>query len=351
MADVRDEDARATPCGAKRPGRVKRVRRCLVAVLALGLLIFGAVSYNPLRTLASLQKVDDFPLYRMQYRGTYLLDWVAEKGMDRPLFRRLHRAVNPDACTSFVASTAKGDVLFGRNFDWAHKSSLLLYTAPSRGYASISMVDLYYLGWDGPSEIPWVKRLPLLAAPHAAIDGMNECGVAIAQNAVPPRETPQDPNKPTLLNSQIVRLVLDRARDVNDALALIQRYNVAFADVAVHFHIADASGDCAVVEYGEGGIAIVRGRERGQISTNYLLSEQNESDCWRYQKAFESIGDARAGTSFAEAMRLLQATSLSNTAWSAVYNLSSGDIRLVMGRNYDHVHVFQLAMKRREGQP
>ncbi len=306
------------------------------------------LSYNPLMTLASLQKVDDFPLYRMQYRGTYLFDFVAKKGVDRPLFRRVYRSVNPGACTSFVTSNARRQVLFGRNFDWSHRSSLLLYTHPRHGYSSVALVDLYYLGLDGTPEIPWAKRPSLLVAPHAAIDGMNECGMAIAQNAVPRRRTPKDPNKPTLLNSQIVRLVLDRARDVNEALTLIQRYNVDFADVSVHFHVADASGESAVVEYVDKGIAIVRSHASGQISTNFLLSEPNQPDCWRYRKAAEMMGEIRAGASSLAGMRLLQSTSLSNTMWSAVYNLTTGDVSLVMGRDYNDVDTFHLEMKRRE---
>jgi len=348
MSDVMHTNAQATPPEARRRGRVKRALRCLAVGLLIGLLLLCVFSYNPLRTLASLQRVDDFPLYRMQYRGTYLFDSVAQKGMDRPLFRKLYRAVNSGACTSFVTSNAQGDVLFGRNFDWSHRSSLLLYTAPARGYASVSMVDLYYLGLDRMLEIPWTKRLVLLAAPHAAIDGMNECGVAIAQNAVPRRPTPRDPNKPTLLNSQIVRLVLDRASDVNEAVALIRQYHVEFADVAVHFHIADASGESAVVEYLDDGITVIRGHRSGQVSTNHLLSEENDSDCWRYRKASDMMGEVRAGTSWLEAMHLLEATSQGNTVWSAVYNLCSGEIRLVMGRDYDHVHTFHLAMMRRK---
>ncbi len=278
--------------------------------------------------------VDGYPLYRMQYRGAYLLDSLLDKGIDGPLLRRLLRTVSPDACTSFAAWNARDDVLFGRNLDWSHKPSLLLYTDPPDGYASISMVDLYYLGLDGMAEIRWSKRLPLLVAPHAAIDGMNEYGLAIAQNAAPPRQTPKDPNKPTLLSSQIIRLVLDRARDVNEAVALIRRCNVAFAGTCVHFHIADASGASVVVEYGDGGIEVVRG-DSARISTNFLLSEECDPDCWRYRVASGLIDEVRAGTSFVEPMRLLRATSQSNTIWSVVYNLSTGDIRLVMGRNYD----------------
>lgn len=114
--------------------------------------ILNGVASGPVKILASLEKVDDFPLDAMRYHGTYL-------------------------------------------FDWQHRSSMLLYTQPPNGYASVSMVDLYYLGFEGTQDIPWSKRLLLLATPYATIDGMNECGVAISQNAVPDRKTPIDYNK------------------------------------------------------------------------------------------------------------------------------------------------------------
>jgi predicted choloylglycine hydrolase len=298
--------------------------------------------------MASLEKVDDFPLYVMSYRGEYFFDLFAEVGMDWPVFRKIYKKVNPDACTSVAARNPQGDAVFGRNFDWMHRASLLLFTNPPNGYASVSMVDLYYMGLEGMQEIPWSKRFILLATPHASIDGMNEYGVAIAQNAVPNRQTPKDPNKPTLLNSQIVRLVLDHAKDVDEALTLIREYNVEFANVSVHFHIADASGKSAIVEYVDGGIAIVRDDKPWQVSTNFLLSEAQQPDCWRYNKASESLSRTEGNISEGQAMRILQNTSQDGTVWSIVYNLSKGQISLAMGRDYDQVHTFKLKMKSRQ---
>jgi penicillin V acylase-like amidase (Ntn superfamily) len=194
-------------------------------------------------------------------------------------------------------------------------------------------------------EIPWSKRFILLATPYATIDGMNECGVAIAQNAVPERNTPRDPNKLTLLNSQIIRLVLDHAADVNEALTLIQKYNVEFANTSVHFHIADSSGKSAIVEYIDGGISMVHDDNPWQVSTNYLFSEPQQPDCWRYKKASQSLRKAQGNLSQDKAMQLLQDTSQGSTVWSVVYNLKSGQIDLVMGKNYDKVHTFSLKMR------
>ena len=325
----------------------KKILIAFISLIVVTIVVLGVVSYGPAKTLASLKKVDDFPLYVMKYHGTYLFDLFAEEGIEWGPYKKVYEVVNPDACTSFAALNETGDAVFGRNLDWHHRSSMLLYTKPPNGYASVSMVDLYYLGYEGMQEIPWSKRLPLLATPYATIDGMNECGVAISQNAVPARNTPTDPNKPTLLQSQVLRLVLDYAKDLDEALELIRNYNVKFLQPN-HFHIADASGNSAIVEYIDGGMVILRNDKPWQISTNFLLSEPLQPDCWRYKKASEALSETQGKTSQSEAMNLLQVTAQDHTVWSVVYNLSSGEIHLAMGKDYNKVFSFKLEMKNRD---
>lgn len=322
----------------------KRALKILLLLLAVVIVALVALLYAPVRTIASLEKVDDFPLYVMNYRGGYFFDLFAKEGIDWSFYQKVYKATNPDACTSFTTHNPDGETVYGRNFDWKHRSSLLLFTDPPSGYASVSMVDLYYLGLEGMQEIPWAKRLVLLGAPYATIDGMNECGVAIAQNAVPRRNFPKDPNKPTLLNSQIVRLVLDHAKDVDEALTLIRQYNIDFADVCVHFHIADVSGNSAVVEYMDDGISIIRGEQNWQVSTNYLFSEPVQPECWRYKKASASLAKEKGDITENQAMSILQGTSQDTTTWSIVYNLSTGRIRLALGKDYNQIHTFELGI-------
>ncbi|MHC4557322.1 MAG: hypothetical protein ACYS80_08460, partial [Planctomycetota bacterium] len=99
------------------------------------------------------------------------------------------------------------------------------------------------------------------------------------------------------------------------------------------------------VEYIDGGVAIVRDDKLWQVSTNFLLSEAQQPDCWRYNKATESLGEVQGNISADEAMVLLQNTSQNSTVWSIVYNLSTGQIQLAMGKDYDQVHTFKLKMK------
>lgn len=331
----------------RKPHRLrKKILTALLFLLLMGLITISVFLYGPITAMASLEKVDDFPLYVMRYKGEYFFDFFAERGVEWGPYRKVYDKLNPAACTSFAALAPDANAVFGRNFDWQHRSSLLLFTYPPEGYASVSMVDLYYLGLEGLQEIPWARRINLLGAPYATIDGMNECGVAIAQNAVPRRDTPKDPNRPTLLNSQIARLVLDHAKDVDEAIALIRQYNIEFADTPVHFHIADASGNSAVVEYVDGGISVVRDGKSWQVSTNYLFSEEQQPNCRRYNTAAESLTGSNGRKTVGEAMSLLQSTSQDNTVWSIVYNLSTGQVNLAIGKDYEEIHTFELKMNR-----
>ena len=330
----------------KRRKRVKRILLVCLLVLVIGL---GVILYGPVRTVASFERVDDYPLFVMRYHGDYFFDWFSEHGIDWPLFKKFYKAMNPDACTSFAALNSADNAVFGRNFDWQHRSSLLLFTDPPDGYASVSMVDLYYLGLEGMQEIPWTKRFNLLGTPYAIMDGMNEWGVAVGQNAVPFKKLPYDPNKPTLISNQLMRAVLDHARDVNEAVTLIQKYNPNFPVVCGHLHIADVSGDSVVVEYVDGRMVLIRSDKPWQVSTNFLLSEAPEapaeSGCWRYDLASEYLSKEEGHLTQNEAMKLLQGVKLSHTVWSVVYNLSTGAVRIAMGKDYEHIHTFQLKMK------
>ncbi len=114
---------------------------------------------------------------------------------------------------------------------------------------------------------------------------------------------------------------------------------------AWHFHIADASGKSAIVEYVDGGVSIVRDDNLWQVSTNYLFSEAQQPDCWRYETASKALREAQGNISQEKVMSLLKDTSQDHTTWSIVYNLENGQINLVMGKKYDRVHTFNLKMK------
>ncbi len=91
-------------------------------------------------TLSSLEQIDDFPLYTMIYEADY-----SQAGVDVFLSED---SAQSWACSLFAAMGDPEDMLFGRNFDWDFSPALLLFTDPSDGYASVSMVDIAYLGYE-----------------------------------------------------------------------------------------------------------------------------------------------------------------------------------------------------------
>ena len=99
------------------------------------------------------------------------------------------------------------------------------------------------------------------------------------------------------------------------------------------------------MEYVDGGVSIVRDDNLWQVSTNYLFSEPQQPDCWRYKTASEALREVQGNISQDKVMSLLKDTSQDHTTWSVVYNLENGQINLVMGKNYDRVHTFNLKMK------
>jgi hypothetical protein len=319
-----------------------------LAVLLVVLAVVPPTQLNQWRTLASLRRVDDYPLYVMRYHGDYdfkgLMQAGTPAGVERASsYQELDYAW---ACTCFSTLNADGDVLLGRNFDWYNHPALLLFTDPPGAYASVSMVDISYLGF-GREAPSWNARRRLLRAPHLPFDGMNERGLAVGMMAVPYAEAGRDPQKVTLDSLQAIRLLLDYAQDVDEAVSLLQDYNIAWGGgPPLHYLIADANGSSAVVEFVGGQMRVLHSQEPWQVSTNFVISESLPegagSDCWRYNTAYQTLQEASGSLSPQEAMALLKSVSQSNTIWSLVYSLSTGDVQVAMNRKYDQVHNFRL---------
>jgi len=324
----------------------------LIVVPAGLILVFAILLYNPIRTLSSLQKVDEH-LYVMTYQGDYGFDRLMKTGIEASPKAASHPARAADqACSCFATSNRGGNPEFGRNFDWSTNTALLLFTDPPNGYASVSMLDVFYLNFvSGSVEADSLDHaLSLLDAPYIPFDGMNEYGLTAALMAVPHAERGNDPQKVTIGSLHAIRLILDHARNVDEAIALLQEYNIDFTGgPPVHYLIADPAGNSAVVEFLEDKMSIVQNTEPWQAATNFILSgktpEQSTASCWRYKTAYEVLNQKKGLLSQNEAMTLLDQISQGNTKWSVTYGMISGDIQVVMQKKYEDVLQFKLEMK------
>jgi hypothetical protein len=241
-------------------------------------------------------------------------------------------------------------MLFGRNFDWMFSPALLLFADPPDGYASVSMVDIAYLGFEegrahGLTDLPLGERQGLLDAPFIPFDGMNERGLAVGMAAVPPGGMRPDPAKETIGSVEVIREILDHASSVDEAVAILQSYNVTMEEVPLHYLIADRSGRSVLVEFYEGEVVVSPNEETWHLATNFLRASVGVSaqgECWRYDRIEGRLAEAGGKITPQDAMGLLADVSQANTQWSIVYGMSTGDITVTMARQYDEPHVLHL---------
>lgn len=301
------------------------------------------LSADAMTTLNSLEQVDEYPLYVMYYAGSYA-DILASS---RP-------APDGFACSLFAALGNPDHLLYGRNFDWEYSPALLLFTDPPDGYASVSLVDLTYLGFTpktaaGLDSEPLSRRLDLLEAPSMPFDGMNEHGLAIGMAAVPGSAAGIDPAKPTIGSIGIMREILDHARNVDEAIALFEQYNIDFTGgPAIHYLLADAAGKSALVEFVDGEMVVLPNENPWHLATNHLCATASgDGGCTRYWTLSQRLIETGGRLAPEDALDLLDNVSQpGSTQWSVVYDLSTGSISVVMGRDYTTRHTFQLELSR-----
>lgn len=304
---------------------------------------------NETATLLSLEQVDDYPLYTMHYFGTYPGRNRADKPTDlsQPTLVSAQTSCGAAwACSLFAALGDEDNRLLGRNFDWNFSPALLLFTNPADGYASVSMVDIEYLGFEGDlsrnlTDLPLEKRRALLDAPSLPFDGMNEKGLAVGMAAVPGGDMPHDPQRKTLDQLEVIREILDHAATVDEAIEILDSYNIDMGSVPIHYLIASVSGDSAVVEFFQGKMVVFRSEIQWQVATNFLLASANgnkQGQCWRYDLIDERLGELEGQISTKEAFRLLEDVSQDHTQWSILYHMTSGTVKVVMGHEYSGKH-------------
>ena len=303
------------------------------------------LSSDQMATLSSLEQVGDYPLYVMRYYDSY----------EPQVYGRQPGSARVPAwgCSLFAALGEGENYLYGRNFDWKFSPALVLFTDPPDGFASVSMVDIAYFGFDDQKVRALLRQslgelFPLLQAPHWPFDGMNEHGLAIGMAAVPKGHVPINRDKPTIGSLGIIREILDHARDVDEALALFETYNIDMqGGPDLHYLVADRSGRSLLVEFFRDKMVVTPNEQPWQLATNFItasVAAASEAGCWRYEGIEATLSQEGGHLDPAGAMELLSRVSQTITQWSVVYGLSTGQVQVTMGRQYEDPHAFHLPL-------
>lgn len=278
----------------------------LLAILAVSLL-GGWLMFGPLvKGALSVQKLDE-GLYYMEFKGDDGFDKLLEKGGGRTSSELAAYAMwflskgfyplpkpEPDSvrygCSSLVARSPEGTVLMGRNFDYPFATGVIMHSRPRHGYESISTFNSDYYGFgEGWKPEGFDNQYLALA------------GLMAGDDAV----THQDSGKPAMTTTSAIRLLLNRAATVDEAVELLREIDM-HSDIgwAHHYAIADASGRSVVVEYVDDEIVVAE----SPAATNHYLCDVKrnvglvEGDdrydylCARYEEAHGVMDEKSLGS-------------------------------------------------------
>lgn len=284
-------------------------------------------------SLESVRKLDDHPLYIMKYYGGYSIEAELEIVLPPTKQPRF-------ACALFAALGDPERPLYGRNFDWEFHPAAVVFSDPPDGYASMCMVDVSYLGFGREDEKfdSLEGRSNLLYAALIPFDGMNEHGLVVGMAAVDGSEIPSDASKPTVDLLRIIRIVLDRCKNVDEALEEFPKYNIDFTGgPQIHYLLADATGKSALVEYSNGKMHVLRGDDPWQTATNFYIvgNEQKATRlCQRYAHIQSQLSKQGGKLSPDDGLKLLGDVAQPHTRWSVVYDLKSQSADIVMTQKF-----------------
>ncbi|MFT4107472.1 MAG: linear amide C-N hydrolase [Lacrimispora sp.] len=328
----------------EKKGKKKNLGKIILtaAVLLAAVITWAVYSLfgSSLSALSTLERIEGTDAYTMEFDGDYGLDQFLQKGaasdeevvtfISNHFLHGLPLELElPDfGCSAFSAYTPEGDYITARNFDFDDTPILILKTKPEQGYASISTVDLDYLGFGKefmPSDAGLFDKALLVASIYAPVDGINEKGLSVSVLQIMDGPTVQNTGKPGITTTTAIRAILDRAADVGEAVELLKRYDMhSSANSAFHFLITDAGGKSAVVEYiGEEMVVLDTNR-----ATNYLLAPGEHRDKGegydRYDTITESLNESGGEMTEIQAMDVLKNVKLNDesmsTQWSVIFN-------------------------------
>ncbi len=257
-------------------------------------------------------------------------------------------------CSTIAVKNPQGDVLFGRNFDWDNCEAMIVASYPDSGYASFSTVNMNFIdqGAKGIAALALqMDQVKTLAALYAPLDGMNEKGLAVSVNMIQDSAIiDQRTEKPDLTTTTAIRLLLNKAADVDEAIQLLSGYDMhASMGMMVHFALADAAGRSVVVEYVDNEMIVTD----TPAVTNFYFAKGEKQGIGTEQshERYEILMDRLSRTDsmdMTDVRNVLDRVSKKNfnefesTEWSIVFNLGMGQARYYHREHYETGYLFIL---------
>ncbi|GFI42718.1 hypothetical protein IMSAGC018_00381 [Lachnospiraceae bacterium] len=323
-------------------------------------------------------------LSTVRYEGDYGFDTFLEQGgagsdtdvaayITSLLAQEIYMEGAPFGCSTLSVKNRGGEYLFGRNFDWNACRGLIVSARPENGYASVSTVNMDFIRAGGLdlSELP--DQMQAVVSLYAPLDGMNEKGLAVSVNMIQDSASiDQDTEKPDLTTTTAIRLLLDKAANVEEALELLRQYDFhSSMGMMVHLALADADGRSVAVEYVDHEMIVTKtpvvtnfylasGEKQGigtaQSHTRYeILTQTLEEHREMTEVEVRNVLDSVSKDNFGEFERIPQGgmrsrgssetdseCPLETTEWSIVMNQETKELIYYHRENYKTAYVISV---------
>ena len=167
-------------------------------VLLLSVLVLASCTRNELGKSARTAKKLQTDLYCMTVNGSVGFEAFIDAGgassaeevsaylgdyLSAGPFGKMETKVSTGefGCSTLKIGHNTGGFLVGRNYDWDDCTTLIIRNIPSNGYASLSTVNLDFLGFgDGYKPEGMVNAFKAVVGVYVPMDGINEKGLVVA---------------------------------------------------------------------------------------------------------------------------------------------------------------------------
>ena len=382
--------------------KLKKIIILIALILILLISVIGFTWRHEIATIMSIEKIRerndehlDGSVYMMDVSGGFYLEDFIEAGgvsndqelIDFIVGHLTHGLVDIEVqkpnigCSSFTAVSVDGDKLFGRNYDFSKTNTMIVRTHGTNGrHSTLSTVDLQFIDIDADQDLTLMRdKIIALAAPYTPIDGINDAGLSVGiymtYQGLETVATNQDSPKPDISSTTLLRLMLDYATSVEEAVEIAQSYDLHdSANTSFHYMVADETGRSAILEWvgktdatdndgskrelvvtyndNDSHIGEKEGSTDYQVITNFIIQPAYYDDASpikygldRYEKIYEEL-DLRHGVVKDErdAMKILEIVGRRSwknddgngcTVHSVVYNNTDRTMLWVPNENFD----------------
>jgi choloylglycine hydrolase len=184
------------------------------------------------------------------------------------------------ACTTFCLKN-KGELLFGKNYDWMIGDGFVFIN--KRGVWKISTSD------ENPAK--WVSKYGSVTFNQYGwenpMGGMNEAGLVVELMWLDDTKYPEKDSRPAIDNLEWIQYQLDISATAEEVIANAEKVRID-ARAPLHFLVSDKNGNAASIEFLNGKLVA------GEKLPASALANDTYEKSWAYAKETVDFGGPRA---------------------------------------------------------